>query len=128
MSLKRGHAEMEVDGGPKRQKMGANSDPKSNPYLAHMYSTSDSDEDGGVSLAQPTKPAMKSSYETYQRNSDTSGGGLTDFHRHRTSSKQAKAAEDGPTNPFTGQGLSNSYFNILRTRRNLPVHAQRYVR
>ena len=37
----------------------------------------------------------------------------------------AKLAEDGPNNPYNGRSLSKSYFNILKTRRNLPVHAQR---
>ena len=39
--------------------------------------------------------------------------------------KMARLAEDGPNNPFNGRSLSKSYFNILKTRRNLPVHAQR---
>jgi pre-mRNA-splicing factor ATP-dependent RNA helicase DHX15/PRP43 len=37
----------------------------------------------------------------------------------------AKKAEDGPENPFKGGVLSERYFGILKTRRNLPVHAQR---
>ena len=37
----------------------------------------------------------------------------------------AKKAEDGPSNPFNGQPLSQKYFSILKTRRNLPVHVQR---
>jgi len=49
------------------------------------------------------------------------------FRRHTTTAEMAKKAEDGPNNFLTGQPLSNQYFRILETRRNLPVHAQRYV-
>ena len=45
--------------------------------------------------------------------------------RHATTAAMAEKAEDGPTNPFNGQPLSNKYFSILKTRRNLPVHVQR---
>ena len=130
MALKRSRDDKNMDGGMKKQKMGDTSDPRSNPYLAHMYPGSDSDEDGGVSLGggapQTAKSAVKSSYGAYQKNGFTSSGSMADFKRHETTAAQAKAAEDGPTNPFTGRELSKGYFNILRTRRNLPVHAQRY--
>lgn len=48
-----------------------------------------------------------------------------DFKRHKTTAAIAMKAEDGPSNPFTGEPLSNQYFKILQTRRNLPVHVQR---
>ena len=83
--------------------------PKANPYLAHMYD--DQDDGGGYSNG-------------YSGRKDDLLKGLT---RHATTAEQAKVAEDGPYNPFTGQQLSKRYFNILKTRRNLPVHAQRYV-
>ncbi|KAJ4380451.1 DEAH-box ATP-dependent RNA helicase prp43 [Didymella sp. IMI 355093] len=51
--------------------------------------------------------------------------GLAGFKRHATTSKQASAAEDGPSNPFTGRPLSSKYMSILKTRRDLPVHQQR---
>ena len=130
MALKRSRDDYKnMDGGLKKQKMGNTSDPRSNPYLAHMYPGSDSDEDGGVSLQEEssqTKPTVKSSYGAYQKNGYASSGSMTDFKRHETTAAQAKAEEDGPANPFTGRELSGGYFNILRTRRNLPVHAQRY--
>ena len=47
--------------------------------------------------------------------------------RHRTTAAQGREAEDGPNNAFTGKPLTRQYFNILQTRRNLPVYAQRYV-
>ena len=50
------------------------------------------------------------------------------FRRYATTAAMAKEAEDGPNNFLTGQSLSAQYFRILETRRNLPVHAQRYVR
>ncbi|KAI9768524.1 MAG: DEAH-box ATP-dependent RNA helicase prp43 [Geoglossum umbratile] len=74
----------------KRMKV-TDTDPKDNPYLAHMYE-------------EPVKDK---------------------FRRHATTAAMAKKAEDGPNNFLTGQPLSGQYFQILKTRRNLPVHAQR---
>lgn len=88
----------------KRQKM--ESDPASNPYLAHMYNG----DDNGTS-----------------KSDGNSSGGLQHLKRHATTAVQAAKAEDGPANPFNGQNLSERYFGILKTRRNLPVHAQRCV-
>lgn len=45
--------------------------------------------------------------------------------RHQTTAKDAERLEDGPVNPFTGEEFSESYFKILKVRRDLPVHAQR---
>lgn len=78
------------------------SDPSQNPYLAHMY----------------------------EDNSNQSGGAktiLSTFKRHATTAKDAERAENGPENPLNGKPLSKNYFKILESRRNLPVHAQRYV-
>ena len=127
MALKRSHDESVESGGIKKQKTGVKTDPKSNPYLAHMYPGSDSDSDGGVPLAPTTKAGLKSSRHALPKNGDFGAGAFSSFQRHKTSSEQAKRAEDGPTNPFTGTSLSQAYFSILKTRRNLPVHAQRYV-
>ncbi|GLI72666.1 DEAH-box ATP-dependent RNA helicase prp43 [Penicillium ochrochloron] len=81
----------------KRQKMDAG-DPKDNPYLAHLY--------------EDTNGADKSS-------------ALAKFKRHQTTAALAKKAEDGDVNPFSGQPFSTKYFSILKSRRDLPVHAQR---
>ncbi|KAI5294273.1 DEAH-box ATP-dependent RNA helicase prp43 [Ascosphaera acerosa] len=83
----------------KRQKTAV--DPKDNPYLAHMYE--DADGNGSAGAAAP----------------------LARFARHKTTAKMAQAAEDGDVNPFTGKPLSKRYMSILKTRRDLPVHAQR---
>src|SRR5690242_3179597 len=69
---------------------------ESNPYLSHWNEAAVKSEDG-----------------------------LAGFTRHATTSKQTMAAEDGPTNPFTGRPLSSKYMSILKTRRGLPVHQQR---
>jgi hypothetical protein len=53
-------------------------------------------------------------------------GPLRDFKKRQTTAKQAEKAEDGPDNPFTLRPLSKNYFDILKKRRDLPVHAQRY--
>jgi pre-mRNA-splicing factor ATP-dependent RNA helicase DHX15/PRP43 len=88
----------------KRQKTsGANMDPKKNPYLQHMYEDSNG---SGTSFG--------------------TGSGSFDINkRHKSTVEGAKTAEDGPLNPFNGRELSSQYFGILKTRRNLPVHAQR---
>ncbi|KAF3070805.1 putative pre-mRNA-splicing factor ATP-dependent RNA helicase prp43 [Daldinia childiae] len=53
------------------------------------------------------------------------GSPLAHFERRKTTAKQASKAEDGDNNPFTGEPHSQQYFNILKSRRNLPVHKQR---
>ena len=60
-------------------------------------------------------------------NGFSQGTGLLKFPRHATTTSMANKAEDGPSNAFNGKPLSQQYFNILKTRRGLPVHAQRYV-
>lgn len=114
-----------MDQGTKKQKTADKMDPKSNPYLAHMYPESDDSEDGGVSLAQPARPPVRNSFNGYHYDGAASDGPLAQFRRHKTTFALAAKAEDGPINPFTGSQLSQGYFNILKTRRKLPVHAQR---
>jgi len=70
-------------------------DPSKNPYLAHLY---------------PAEEDWKP---------------LAGFKRHNTTAEMANIAEEGPSNPFSGNELSNRYFNILKGRRELPVAAQR---
>lgn len=102
------------DGGRnKRQKV--DSDAANNPYLAHMYNDNNND-DGN---------------QSYDRSYNGGGAGPSDglkhFKRHATTTALAAKAEDGPYNAFNGNPLSEKYFRILKTRRNLPVHAQRWV-
>lgn len=52
-------------------------------------------------------------------------GEFSHFTRHATTALQASKLEDGPKNPFSGNGFSSKYFDILKVRRELPVHAQR---
>lgn len=97
----------------KRQKTN-DMDPKANPYLAHMYedSTDSSNYSNG--------------YENPIRSNGTGKNSmLAKFKRHDTTAAMAKEAEDGSINPFSGKPSSPQYFSILKTRRNLPVHAQR---
>jgi pre-mRNA-splicing factor ATP-dependent RNA helicase DHX15/PRP43 len=110
-------SETEDTGRAKRQKTnGADMNPKTNPYLAHMY---DDEQDNGYSNGKGNNGYGRSSV-----NKSDLLGGLT---RHETTAEQALAAEDGPHNPFTGREFSKRYFSILKTRRNLPVYAQRYA-
>lgn len=88
-------------------------DPETNPYLAHMYENS----------------VENNNYSNgYGRSSQMPNGtvsALASFPRHATDAAMARRAEDGPNNPFNGKPLSSQYFDILKMRRNLPVHAQR---
>ena len=97
----------------KRQKVASSTDmnPRENPYLAHRF---EEPQHNGVSDNWGSKNGFSSSAST-----------LSSFKRHRTTAKAAKAAEDGPKNPFNGKALSEQYFSILKTRRGLPVHVQR---
>ena len=98
------------DGAPsKRQKTSTNTDPRSNPYLAHMY-----EED------QPSN-----GYSNGYSNSSQATGPLSKFRRHQTTAAETEVVEAGNVNPFTGQKHSERYFSILKTRRDLPVHQQR---
>ncbi|KAI9054460.1 hypothetical protein LZ554_001622 [Drepanopeziza brunnea f. sp. 'monogermtubi'] len=81
-------------------------DPRANPYLAHNYEE-------------------ESFYSAHDGNGNGARTGLSDFKRHATTAVQAHTAEDGPNNPFNNAPLSKQYFNILKTRRDLPVHKQR---
>ncbi|KAK8107357.1 pre-mRNA splicing factor ATP-dependent RNA helicase prp43 [Apiospora kogelbergensis] len=78
-----------------------------NPYLAHMK--------------------QGNTMENGSRYSDRlpAGSPFADFERRATTAKQAAKAEEGDNNPFTGEPHSPQYFNILKARRDLPVHKQR---
>jgi len=95
------------------------SDPSHNPYLAHQYPDTAADE-GSYENGYGGEARLKAT-----SNGQGQPGGLKHLKRHNTTSQQAKVAEDGPSNPFNGNSLSERYFGILKTRRNLPVHAQR---
>ncbi|SCU83952.1 LAME_0C07492g1_1 [Lachancea meyersii CBS 8951] len=52
-------------------------------------------------------------------------GEFAQMQRHNTTSEQAERLESASVNPFTGQAFTPRYFDILKIRRELPVHAQR---
>lgn len=83
-------------------------DPRNNPYLAHMYP----DETNGNG-------------QTWTDSTVDSKSPFAKFKRHKTTAAMAQKAEDGDINPFNGKPFSSKYFSILKTRRDLPVHAQR---
>jgi pre-mRNA-splicing factor ATP-dependent RNA helicase DHX15/PRP43 len=97
-------------GRAKRQKMSGanNTNPRNNPYLAHHYENEGSNGNGSYGGANGNWVSP-----------------LKTWTRHATTAEAASKAEDGPLNPFTGKSFGKRYFDILRTRRNLPVHAQR---
>lgn len=87
---------------------------------------------GGEETGYPSKrpkPEMDPAQNPYLAHmyQDDGRGVLSTFVRHKTTSKDATRAENGPANPFNGNPLSKQYFKILETRRNLPVHQQRYT-
>ncbi|KAL8989977.1 MAG: hypothetical protein Q9177_001260, partial [Variospora cf. flavescens] len=98
------------------------SDPKMNPYLAHMYE--DQNNDSGYNTGY-----SNGEYRTGAKLGDQSAWGgssaMASMPRHKTTADMARKAEDGPNNAFSGKPLSKQYFNILKSRRGLPVHAQR---
>ncbi|KAI9672040.1 MAG: DEAH-box ATP-dependent RNA helicase prp43 [Trizodia sp. TS-e1964] len=99
----------------KRQKTSTSDsmDPKTNPYLAHIY------ED-------PAETGYDNGFANrYQHNGNSKPSALSGFKRHNTTTAMANKAEDGPNNAFNGKPLSSQYMNILKTRRGLPVHSQR---
>lgn len=53
------------------------------------------------------------------------GGEFAGLTRYQTTAESAQRLESGERNPFTGQQFTQKYVDILRTRRDLPVHAQR---
>jgi hypothetical protein len=85
---------------------------KANPYLAHMHGNGDGNGDSN-------------GYTNGRRANGGGSSALDSFQRHGTTAKDAMKAEDGPNNPFNGNQLSDRYFSILKTRRDLPVHQQR---
>jgi pre-mRNA-splicing factor ATP-dependent RNA helicase DHX15/PRP43 len=89
-------------------------DPSANPYLAHMYEV-ETDAPNGNGYSQRHSNG----------NSSSTNSLLSHLKRHQTTALQAHGVEDGPNNPFTNKPLSSKYFNILKTRRDLPVHKQR---
>ena len=101
-------------------------DPRKNPYLAHMYEE-EADEETGHDNGYINGYANGFLSKTKSGASLGKGPLLSKLPRHGTTSAMAKQAEDGPNNPYNGEPLSKKYFNILKTRRDLPVHAQRYV-
>lgn len=96
---------------PKKPRTG-DLEPASNPYLAHMYEETNDYSNGYGS---------RNGYG----NGSSINTSLTKFKRHQTTALQAHTAEDGPNNPFNNAPLSKQYFNILKSRRDLPVHKQR---
>ncbi|KAI4257684.1 MAG: hypothetical protein L6R42_005505 [Xanthoria sp. 1 TBL-2021] len=112
------------DGGArvKRMKM-EDSDPKMNPYLAHMYQ--DQPDDSGYNTGYSNGYGHGNGVKLKHEGGSGMSTGFGKMPRHQTTAEMARGAEDGPNNAFSGQPLSKKYFSILETRRGLPVHAQR---
>ena len=76
------------------------------------------------------KMADYNPYLAHQYEGAGNGGGddksiLDTFTRQNTTAQQHTAAEDAEINPWTNKPHSQQYFNILKTRRDLPVQQQR---
>ena len=107
--------------GPAKKKEKKEVDPRVNPYLAHRYEEPVEDEGGYNDYTNGYPRTIKRTDGALKASS------LAGLPRHKTSAAMAKKAEDGPNNYFNGQPLSSQYFSILKTRRDLPVHQQRYA-
>ncbi|KAL0941156.1 pre-mRNA splicing factor ATP-dependent RNA helicase prp43 [Colletotrichum truncatum] len=100
---KRSSADRDGASRKKAKKEDSEDEPKYNPYLAHM------NEDNGVKSEEGIDPSSA----------------FADFTPRSTTAKQAEKVEDLDTNAFTGRPHSQKYFQILQSRRDLPVHKQR---
>ncbi|KAK5108974.1 DEAH-box ATP-dependent RNA helicase prp43 [Meristemomyces frigidus] len=110
-------AEQQTSRFKRRKMVPADDVDRKNPYLAHMYNDNESQHDSGVSLSDAA------SLNGHPNGNGSNGSAMK---RHATTMKQAQTAEDGPHNYFKPAAqLSDRYFGILKTRRGLPVHAQR---
>ena len=96
-----------------------------NPYLAHMQPKQEDDDDETYGNGHSGFYHKGNTNSKFSSRASATNGSLAHFPRHNTTSAMARKAEDGPNNPFNGQPLSEQYFNILKTRRDLPVQAQR---
>ena len=107
----------QYEGPPRKKQL----DPRENPYLAHRYE--EPAEDEGMYNGYTNGYART----TKRVEGPVKASSVAGFPRHKSTAAMAKKAEDGPNNPFNGQPLSTQYFSILKTRRELPVHQQRYA-
>ncbi|KAL8689377.1 MAG: hypothetical protein Q9218_004939 [Villophora microphyllina] len=97
--------------------------PRANPYLAHHYE--DQNNDSGYNTGYSNGNGYGNGVGLKREYGSSSGTCWGKIPRHNTTADMARKAEDGPNNAFSGEPLSQQYFNILKSRRNLPVHAQR---
>lgn len=112
------------DGGARVKRMKTeDSDPKMNPYLVHMYQ--DQPDDSGYNTGYSNGYGHGNGVKLKHEGGSGTSTGFGKMPRHQTTAEMARRAEDGPNNAFSGQPLSEKYFSILKTRRGLPVHAQR---
>ncbi|KZL82693.1 pre-mrna-splicing factor atp-dependent rna helicase prp43, partial [Colletotrichum incanum] len=103
--FKRSSADREGSSRKKVKKEESDSEePKYNPYLAHMKEENGfKSEEGAIDSSSP----------------------FAGFKQRATTAKQAEKVEDLDTNAFTGRPHSQKYFQILQSRRDLPVQKQR---
>lgn len=103
--FKRNSADKEGSSRKKVKKEDEDEEPKYNPYLAHMKEENGfKSEEGAIDASSP----------------------FAGFKQRATTAKQAEQVEDLDTNAFTGRPHSQKYFQILQSRRDLPVQKQRY--
>jgi pre-mRNA-splicing factor ATP-dependent RNA helicase DHX15/PRP43 len=103
---KRSSSDADADVKHKKAKTDETDGGKKNPYLAHMYEEENGNGNGSAS-----------------RNG--AGDAFADFIPRQTTAKQAEDVEDLDYNAFTGKQHTKKYFDILKSRRDLPVHKQR---
>lgn len=101
-----------------KRKLESKSDKKANKKLA-VDETRDSDKSASSS-------SMDFDPNLIEVDSYTSE--LKQYIKHdrfKSTAKDAALLEDQTINPFSGRKFTSEYYDILKTRRNLPVHQQR---
>ncbi|KAL9024416.1 MAG: hypothetical protein Q9196_006534 [Gyalolechia fulgens] len=111
-----------LDGAQVKRLKTEGSDPKMNPYLAHMY---EDQSDSGYNTGYSNGDSNGNGVKLGTQNDWGYNNSIANMPRHKTTADMARKAEDGPNNPYSGKPLSKQYFNILKSRRGLPVHTQR---
>jgi hypothetical protein len=114
-----------IDGGS--HKLAPAGEPELSPKRKHVAPSTNNSQDDPL-LAAYNNPYLAHMIPEngYSPQIAAGRGPLRDFVQRKTTAIQADEAEDREDNPFTLRRHSKTYFEILKKRRELPVHAQRY--
>lgn len=100
--------------------MGERDQKRSNPTSQHELPSG-----GNPYAAHLDSPQQQQQQQRGSNGAATNGSNPLDgWITRKVVGKQVEAAMDGPINPFTARPHSQRYFEILKQRKNLPVHQQ----